>query len=62
MQHIQTISTQSFSGGRRSTPELRASVQMAESFEGLPQEVERYDLLILVKRAGKGAGFTSAMI
>src|SRR3982751_1949914 len=62
MQHIQTNSVPSFSGGRRSTPELRASVQMAEAFEGLPQEVDRYDLLILVKRAGKGAGFTSAMI
>ena len=62
MQHIETISLQSFSGGRRSTPELRASVQMAEAFESLPQEVDRYDLLILGKRAGKGAGFTSAMI
>jgi hypothetical protein len=35
---------------------------MAEAFEGLPQDVDRYDLLILVKRAGKGAGFSSAMI
>jgi hypothetical protein len=35
---------------------------MAEAFEGLPAEVERYDLLTLVKRAGRQAGFTSGMI
>ena len=45
-----------------SSPELRASIEMAEAFEGLPAEVERYDLLILVKRAGRQAGFTSGMI
>jgi len=49
-------------GGRRSSPELTASIQMAEAFEGLPAEVDRYDLLTLVKRAGRQAGFTSGMI
>ena len=61
MQHTETIPYY-VTGGRRSSPELRASIQMAEAFEGLPAEVERYDLLILVKRAGRQAGFTSGMI
>ena len=61
MQHTETI-TSYVTGGRRSSPELRASIEMAEAFEGLPAEVERYDLLTLVKRAGRQAGFTSGMI
>jgi replication initiation protein RepC len=61
MQHTET-SPFHVTGGRRSSPELRASIQMAEAFEGLPAEVERYDLLTLVKRAGRQAGFTSGMI
>ena len=61
MQHTETIPSH-VTGGRRSSPELRASIEMAEAFEGLPAEVERYDLLTLVKRAGRQAGFTSGMI
>jgi len=61
MHHTETIPSH-VTGGRRSSPELRASIQMAEAFEGLPAEVERYDLLTLVKRAGRQAGFTSGMI
>jgi replication initiation protein RepC len=61
MQHTETIPSY-VTGGRRSSPELRASIEMAEAFEGLPAEVERYDLLTLVKRAGRQAGFTSGMI
>lgn len=61
MHHTETISNH-VTGGRRSSPELRASIQMAEAFEGLPAEVDRYDLLTLVKRAGRQAGFTSGMI
>jgi replication initiation protein RepC len=61
MQHTHTIPSH-VTGGRRSSPELRASIEMAEAFQGLPAEVERYDLLTLVKRAGRQAGFTSGMI
>ena len=61
MQHTETIPSY-VTGGRRSSPELRASIEMAEAFEGLPAEVDRYDLLTLVKRAGRQAGFTSGMI
>ena len=61
MHHTESIPSH-ITGGRRSSPELRASIQMAEAFEGLPAEVERYDLLTLVKRAGRQAGFTSGMI
>lgn len=61
MHHIETTPNH-ITGGRRSSPELRASIEMAEAFEGLPAEVDRYDLLTLVKRAGRQAGFTSGMI
>src|SRR5262245_15285697 len=49
-------------GGRVSSEELRQSLELSEEFAGLPRDTDRYDLLKLVKRAGKGAGFTSRMI
>jgi replication initiation protein RepC len=49
-------------GGRVSSPELRFSLQQAEDFTGLERDTNRYDLLVLVKRAGKAAGFSSKMI
>lgn len=49
-------------GGRVSSPELRHSIQMSEDFAGLERDTNRYDLLVLVKRAGKAAGFSSKMI
>ncbi|WP_386817966.1 plasmid replication protein RepC [Luteolibacter algae] len=41
---------------------LRKSLEEAESFLGLEENTNRYDLLTLVKRIGKSAGFTSRMI
>lgn len=41
---------------------LRKSHEEAESFLGLEENTNRYDLLTLVKRIGKSAGFTSRMI
>ena len=48
-------------GGRISSPKLRKSLEMAEDFTGLEQDTKRYDLLVLVKRVGKAAGFTARM-
>src|SRR5687768_3700716 len=67
-QNMQHISTQISSiipqsrGGRVSSAELRHSIQMSEDFAGLEKDTNRYDLLVLVKRAGKAAGFTPKMI
>lgn len=47
--------------GRVSSPKLRKSLEEAESFLGLDANTQRYDLLTLVKRVGKSAGFTSRM-
>lgn len=52
----------SASGGRVSSPKLRRSLEMAEDFAGLEQDVNRYDLLLLVKRVGKSSGFSARMI
>lgn len=49
-------------GGRVSSDELRHSLQLCEDFAGLEADTNRYDLLLLVKRAGKAAGFSSKMI
>ncbi len=49
-------------GGRISTPKLRASLKDAEEFVGLKDGANRYELLTLVKRAGKTAGFSKSMI
>ncbi|MEW4566156.1 plasmid replication protein RepC [Bremerella sp. JC770] len=49
-------------GGRVSSPQYRQSLQLCEDFLGLEENVDRYDLLLLVKKAGKSAGFTPRMI
>lgn len=66
MQHIaSTISvtqTINHGGGRVSSPKLRNSLKQAEEFLGLEESSNRYDLLLLVKKTGKAAGFTPRMI
>jgi len=66
MQHISTnihVPKPYYSGGGRiSSPKLRASLEQSEDFLGLEEDTNRYDLLLLVKRVGKSAGFTSRMI
>lgn len=49
-------------GGRISSPQYRRAQEMSEEFAGLESDVNRYDLLLLVKRIGKQAGFTPRMI
>ena len=49
-------------GGRISSSSHRKSYEMVEEFTGLEENVNRYDLLLLVKRIGKQAGFTPRMI
>lgn len=65
MQHIATQLSSiipAARGGRVSSPELRYSIQCSEEFAGLEEGTSHYDLLVLVKRAGKMAGFTPKMI
>jgi replication initiation protein RepC len=64
MQQIQIHSQTNITpprGGRVSSPKLRKSLEEAECFLGLDANTKRYDLLTLVKRVGKTAGFTSRM-
>ena len=49
-------------GGRISSSTHRKSYAQVEDFTGLEENVNRYDLLLLVKRMGKKAGFTPRMI
>ena len=49
-------------GGRISSAALRHSHQQCEDFAGLETTINRYDLLLLAKRAGKAAGFSARMI
>lgn len=57
MQHIETYIPSNRAGGRISSQRFR------ESFDQKVEEtVNRYDLLLLVKRVGKQAGFTPRMI
>ena len=50
------------SGGRISMPKFRNQLAEIEYEEGLEADVERYELLTLVKRVGKQLGFTPRMI
>jgi len=61
MQHLSTTNslsqTASRGGGRVASHRYRQSLQLCEDFEGLEENVNRYDLLLLVKRVGKAARF-----
>ena len=51
------------SGGCRvSSPGYRHSQEFCETFTGLEEGVNRYDLLLLVKKVGQQAGFTPRLI
>lgn len=49
-------------GGRIASPDYRHSRAQSDDFRGLERNTNRYDLLLLVKRVGKLAGFTPRMI
>ena len=49
-------------GGRKTTPKIRGMLKVASEFEGLPEGVDRLDLLHLVKDVGSYAGFTQNMV
>lgn len=63
---ITEISTASYtyipSGCRTGSAEYRNSLEFCEEFAGLEEGVNRYDLLLLVKKIGQQAGFTPRMI
>ena len=64
MQHntYETTPHKQSRGGRISSSRLRESIEQSQEFNGLEQSVKPFDLLKLVKRAGKAAGFTPKMI
>lgn len=71
MQHTETHTDQpSFhsasdrpgGGGRIASDWYRRSLEVCEAFAGLEPGFGRFDLLLLVKRAGSDAGFTPKMI
>jgi len=49
-------------GGRRSSPQFRNSLSLSDDFAGLPAGTTHFDLLKLVKRAGRELGFSDRMI
>ncbi|MGC6458458.1 MAG: plasmid replication protein RepC [Akkermansiaceae bacterium] len=49
-------------GGRVSSTQLRKSLEDDEGGQGLFSTIDRYHLLRLAERAGKGAGFTPRML
>lgn len=61
MQHI-SIHSYGRGGGRAASPAYRQSLSYCDDFAGLEDNTNRYSLLLLVKRAGRGAGFSSRMI
>lgn len=61
MQHISTYSN-GRGGGRAASPAYRQSLSYCDDFAGLEENTNRYGLLLLVKRAGRAAGFSSRMI
>jgi len=67
MEHICTDTKQNSlksagRGGRIGSSALRVSIEQSHDFTGLEQNVNRYDLLLLVKRTGKHMGFSPRMI
>ncbi len=62
MHHISQTLSHSGVGGRISSPHYRETLAQCDDFAGLEENTQRYDLLLLVKRAGKSMGFTPRMI
>lgn len=59
MQHVNIQNLPS--GGRRSSPKFRETLAYSEDFKGLPEHVTQFDLLKLVKRAGREIGMSDRM-
>ena len=62
MHHTTSNQQPSRGGGRIASPQYRQALAYCDDFAGLEADANRYELLLLVKRAGKAAGFTSRMI
>ena len=65
MTHISTLvspQSQGRGGGRIASPAYRHSLAICEEFAGLEEGVSRYDLLLLVKKAGKLIGVSPRMM
>ncbi len=59
---IVDINSPVLTGGRVSSPKFRESLQYAEEFVGLEENINRFYALKLIKKAGKSFGFTSELI
>lgn len=65
MRHVSTLVPPTISrggGGRTASPAYRESLQQCDDFSGLEADTNRFELIHLVKRAGKAAGFTLKMV
>lgn len=60
--HEAIAQTTNRGGGRIASDLYRQSLSYCQEFTGLEEDIDRYDLLLLTKRVGKLAGFTSRMI
>lgn len=60
--HEPTTPTWGRGGGRAASPAYREALIKCEDFSGLEEGADRYQLLLLVKRVGRQAGFTPRMI
>lgn len=60
MQHIETYEPPV--GGRISSPKFRASLERSDEFEGLEENLDKFNALKLIKKVGKQAGFTSELV
>lgn len=59
---MQTIGNTTATGGRISSPHYRGSLKQSEEFEGLPEDVDRFYALKLIKKAGRDAGFNPELV
>lgn len=59
MQPLENITA---TGGRVSSPHYRESLKQSEEFEGLPENVDRFYALKLIKKAGRDAGFNPELV
>ncbi len=59
---MQTLGNITATGGRVSSPAYRDSLKESDEFEGLPEDIDRFYALKLVKKSGRDAGFTPELV
>lgn len=60
--HPNSVAPQRLGGGRVASDRYRDAIRRSEEFSGLHSGKTRFDLLMLVKRAGRDAGFSPKMV